>query len=178
MSVAGCIRLLSVCCTLRSGKVKMKKGFFCLYLFSIIALIGFKPIKADEFYGSDVAEITPSISQSDYVKINNTGYLLEFLRQGGEIDLSQSSYNSADDLLEDFCDFIDGTLYTILGYDTNWENPFKYNGINQPVKLYPNQKLGDNVKRFRNMLPSIQSTSSPATPDTNYLQYINHMYLN
>ena len=159
----------------------MKKPItFVFFLLGFIALVGSLPIKADEVNVNGPYIDTPTLTQQQINDLTNTTLLLEYLRNGGTIDVNNTSSNYTEqDLFDDFGDFVRDVLN---GRDTGIDfidfiNPFQsqlqYNGL---------QKVGlpkSAITNFMGWLPFFalsQDEDEPeVNPDVAYLSYIDNI---
>lgn len=151
----------------------MKKVLFLSFIFFLmLALAGFNPVKAD-----DVAVITPyidtpTISQSDIDTYNTTVFMMEYLRNGGTIDLANTSSDfSIGDFFSDFDDFI----VDVLGKAVQVINPFQEEF--QWGNGYPLKPATPSIIDFMGRLPfyALGGTGGDEptpTPPVEYQSYI------
>lgn len=157
----------------------MKKAFCLSLIVMFFALAGLTPVKAD-----DVAVVTPyvdipTLSQSEIDQYTYSTMLMEYLRQGGTIDVKNKSDNyTSYDLIEDFGNFIED----VIGVVTDVINPFQSEF--QWGTGYPLNKATPATLQFMGLLPfyalSSEEPEPTPTPDApvNLVPYIEKMNSN
>ena len=141
-----------------------------------ITTLSLVPVKADEIVSTEIDTYSPTLTEEEQKQIIGAKYLVEYLRQGGSIDLTNKSNGyTAVDLIDDIADFVNGTLAQFLGDEGYWINNISDTQVPTYIALKePN--ITNDINMMFGLLPflatSEEPTPTPVIPE-NYLQYIN-----
>lgn len=157
---------------------------FILSISPLLAMVGTNvPIKADEIVIGGNSYVEDTITQSEYNRLNYSGLVAEFLRQGGTIDTTNINPDyGVDDVINE----IGETIYEVIkdtGNFVDWlgDSIFQSEGTVYPENIKPrmNDKLSNNMWMFLGLAPLLNSLDSGTdivpTPDVDYIQYINYI---
>ena len=154
----------------------IKKIGVIIFSLIFVTTLSMVHVKADEIVSTYIDTYSPSLTEEENKQINGAKYLIEYLRQGGSIDLTNKSNGyTAIDLLDDVADFFNGTIASIFGDDGYWINNISNTQV--PEYIYLKEPIVTSFINFGlNALCDLSTIfPTPSVPEeyASYIQLIN-----